>query len=272
MHVCSFLFANSLICLFFYNILVLRIHLTRCLGGGLVNQIIIIFFKVFTAPICRFYFKNRIKDMKKKIFISLLIITAVGGLGFAATRAFFTDRETSTGSTFTVGTMDLAVGDANGSNVDPFVIEGIGASGDISGSKTWTVRNTGSLPGRVYFKLDNVVNYDNGCNEPEALVDTTCGTPGAGQGELGNVITAKVAWDGVEKVNSTLATANQGKIGTDWSALTPIILQGGESKTLKMEWATGQNDYGNEIQSDSLTFDSVFDLEQLVTPSAVPTL
>lgn len=202
--------------------------------------------------------------MRKKIFLSLFIITVIGGVSVAATRAFFSNRETSTGSTFTAGTLDLKVGDADGTNVEPFIISGIGASGDISGSKTWVVKNTGSLPGRLYLNLRNIVNYENGCNEPEAIGDTTCGTPGAGEGELGNVVVAKVYLDDVEKVSSNLNEANVAKIGTDWSALEPIILEGGAQTTIKIEWNTPQSAYGNEIQSDSLTFDVDFDLVQLI--------
>ena len=63
---------------------------------------------------------------QKRIALSVLVLIAVVGGTFAATRAFFTDTETSTGSTFTVGTLDLQVGGADGTNVEPFVIENIG--------------------------------------------------------------------------------------------------------------------------------------------------
>lgn len=202
--------------------------------------------------------------MKKKIFLSILFMSVVGGVGVAATRAFFSNRETSTGSTFTVGTLDLKVGDADGTNVEPFIISGIGSSSDISGEKTWTVKNIGSLPGRLYINLKNVVNYENGCNEPEAKVDNTCGNPGAGEGELGDVVVAKIYLDDVEKVSSNLNEANIAKIGTDWSALEPVVLEGGTQKTIKIDWKTPRSGYGNEIQSDSLTFDVDFDLVQII--------
>lgn len=202
--------------------------------------------------------------MKKKILLSVLIIAAISGATFAATRAFFTDRETTTGNQFTVGTLDLSVDGNNGTSAEPFVIEGIGESGDISGGKTWTITNEGSLPGRLFFRLADLVNNENGCNEPEAIVDATCTNPGPGEGELGGVITVNVYVDDVLQASSTLATADQDTIGTAWTTtITPIIIPGGQSKTVKIDWATGQDAYGNEIQSDSLTFNAVFDLEQL---------
>jgi len=44
-----------------------------------------------------------------KILLSIATVALVGGLGIAATNAFFTDTETSTGNTFTAGTIDLKV-------------------------------------------------------------------------------------------------------------------------------------------------------------------
>ena len=202
--------------------------------------------------------------MRPRLILSVLLIMIVGAVtGGLVTRAFFTDTETSTGSEFAVGTLDLNVGGENGTNVLPFQIDNIGAEGNISGEQTWTVNNSGSLPGRLYFKLLSVANHENGCNEPEAIVDTTCDNPGTGQGELGGVITANVYLDNVLQVTSDLTTANEAVIGTDWNALTPVIIPAGGSVDVKIDWATAENAYGNEIQSDSVTFDIQFDLEQI---------
>lgn len=45
----------------------------------------------------------------KRILLSLLVIGTVGGTVFAATNAFFSDTETSTGNTFTAGKVDLTI-------------------------------------------------------------------------------------------------------------------------------------------------------------------
>ncbi|MDD5433725.1 MAG: TasA family protein [Candidatus Pacebacteria bacterium] len=47
--------------------------------------------------------------MNKKIIISLAIIGIVGAIAVGGTVAYFTDTETSTGNTFTAGTLDLKV-------------------------------------------------------------------------------------------------------------------------------------------------------------------
>ena len=199
--------------------------------------------------------------MKKKILISLIVIAGVGTAGFAATRAFFNARVQSTDSTFTVGTLDLSVNDAQEA-VDNFVVSGIGASGDISGGKTWTVKNIGSLPGKLYFSLANLANQENGCNRAEKATETACESDEIG--ELGGVVAVNVAVDGTTMVQSNLADASQDGYATQWNAQPEVIIPAGGSVDVTMNWNAGQNDYGNEIQSDSLTFDTVFDLVQLV--------
>lgn len=206
----------------------------------------------------------RLSSRLPRFLLGIVIIGAVSGITVVATRAFFTDTEQSTGSQFTVGTLDLDVGGANGTNVEPFVIENIGQEGNIAGEKVWVVNNTGSLPGRLYFSLDNVVNNENGCNEPEAIVDTTCDNPGAEQGELGNVVVAKVFLDNVEKASANLTSATSSQIGDTWASSDAMIIPAGGSVEVKMTWATDQDAYGNEIQSDSLSFDTIFDLVQII--------
>lgn len=198
--------------------------------------------------------------MKKKVLISLFIIAGVGAAGFAATRAFFQSRVRSTDSSFTVGTLDLSVNDKQEA-VDNFVVEGIGASGNITGSKTWTVKNVGSLPGRLFFSLANVNNQENGCNRPEKADEANCEADNIG--ELGEVISVKVSANDTAMVESKLANTNQADYATQWNEKSEIVIPAGESIKIVMEWNANQNDYNNSIQSDSLTFDTIFDLVQL---------
>jgi len=198
---------------------------------------------------------------KKRIFVSLLIIAALGAAAYGAVTAYLTARRTTSANKFTVGTLDLDVS-ANGNKLEPFVIENMGENANISGSKTWTVKNTGTLPGRLLVRLQGVTNEENGCNDQEKDIEPNCEADA--NGELGNVITANVSLDGDDQVSSTLATAQQSKIGQDWNALTPIIIAAGETKTVGINWATEESAYGNEVQSDSVTFDVNFRLIQLI--------
>ncbi len=158
--------------------------------------------------------------------------------------------------------MDLDVA-SNGQKLEPFIIDNIGENGDISGTKTWTVRNTGSLPGRLLIRLQNVINRENGCNDQEKLAEPNCENDN--EGELGAVIRPRILLDGEEKVSSTLATADQSTIGLAWNALTPIILNAGEQKTVTITWSTTEDEYSNEVQSDSVEFDVDFRLIQLIS-------
>ena len=70
----------------------------------------------------------------KKIFLSFAIIIAVSSFSFVLTKAYFTDKKTSSGNKFTVGTLNLEVGDSQGKQVEPFTISDLG-SGEIKGQK-----------------------------------------------------------------------------------------------------------------------------------------
>jgi len=200
----------------------------------------------------------------KKILISVLIALLAATGGYAAISAFFSARQTVTDSTFTVGTLDMSVtGDNNVAN-EPFVVQNIGASGGISGGKVWTIKNTGSLPGRLFFRLQNVVNAENGCNLPEKQTEPNCEADNLG--EMGAVLQTVVSLDGTPVLTGkTLSTADTATYGPAWSALNNVIIDAGASKTVGLAWSADENAYGNEIQSDSVGFNVDFRLVQLIT-------
>lgn len=213
---------------------------------------------IYTGTLLQIFFYM---EKKKKILLSLFLIAAVGGAAIAGTYAYFTARRTVSTNRFATGTLDLNVS-SNGQVNEPFVIENLGENANISGGKTWTVKNTGSLPGRLLLRLNDVTNEENGCNDPEKEAEPACESNT--EGELGGVITLNVSLDGQPAVSSTLATNQQNKVGTDWNALTPIVLQPNETRTVGFAWATDENAYGNEIQSDSVKFDAIFRLIQQI--------
>lgn len=200
---------------------------------------------------------------KKKIWFSVGLMILVAGGAIAGTAAFFTAQRTASTNKFTAGTLDMNV-QSNGIVNEPFVIENMGDNANISGTKTWTVKNTGTLPGRLLVRLQNVVNKENGCaNDQETAADPNCADPNK-EGNLGGVMNLNIALDGTDKVSSTLATADQSKIGNDWSALAPIVLAPNELRTITAHWATPETGYGNEIQGDSVGYDMNFRLIQLI--------
>jgi predicted ribosomally synthesized peptide with SipW-like signal peptide len=201
--------------------------------------------------------------MNKKVLYSVSMIGIVSVLAIAGTYAYFTATRTTSANRFTAGTLDLDVS-ANGNKLEPFVIENMGDNANISGTKTWTIKNTGSLPGRLLVRLQNVINNENGCNDQEKNAAPNCDVEG-NEGDLGTAITLKVALDNIDQVQSTLATDQEAKIGTDWNALEEIVLAAGEEREITVYWSADENSYGNEIQSDDTQFDVNFRLIQLIS-------
>ena len=218
--------------------------------------------------------KKGVSMNPKKLLLGLLVL-ALGALTvYNVTSALFTDTERTEDSTFTAGTLNINVDDNDGTVFDNIVVANIGVDGTVSGGKTWTINNTGSVPGNLEMQVLGVVNNENGCNEPEALADATCDDPGPDQGELGAAIATVVILDpdaggatpASTVVNSTLATANAGEYLSQWNSNAgTVTIPAGGSLTVTMNWSNNPASYGNEIQSDSLTFDVQFDVEQ-VTP------
>lgn len=159
--------------------------------------------------------------MNKKIIISLATIGAVAAIAIGGTIAYFSDTETSTGNTFTAGTLDLKIDSTchyNGNTCNAnHVWEGASAYPvpGTSCSCTWVEKDLAT--GDLFFNFSDVkpgddgentislhangndayvcaivsglTNQENGCNEPEtSYPDTNCGNPGAGEGELQNYI------------------------------------------------------------------------------------
>ena len=200
---------------------------------------------------------------------TLLIVFMIAFLGIATTQALFRDVEQSQKGVFVLGTLELDVMDPNGGAAQSIVVEKLGSGEVLSGSKTWLIKNVGSLPGRFSLSLKNLKNLENGCNEPELLVDKTCNNPGEGEGELGQQITAKFSLLENNKLvelgtlmMNNEATQNLDKIFNQ--RVQKIVIPAGKSVRLTLDWDTSQANYGNEAQSDSVAFDLVFDLEQVV--------
>jgi len=122
--------------------------------------------------------------MNKKILASVFIIGILAlGIGWG-TYSYFSDTETSSGNTFTAGTLDLKVNDTDGSDVVHITLSNM-KPGDDTGYYKWVLKNVGTLPGRISVTFSVIINDDNGLTEPESACDTT---GGEGEGELGQYL------------------------------------------------------------------------------------
>ena len=215
----------------------------------------------------------------KKLVLAVVVplVVGLGGYGaYSATSALFTDTEKNTTNTFTAGTLDMSVDGNNGTAFDNFTIQNIGVDGTVSGGKEWVITNNGSVPGHLSFKLNNVTNLENGCNEAEKVTEPGCEADN--NGELGDAVSVVVSLDrqndgtyDVDAVTSDLAVANASQYATQWNAnVAPVTIDAGQSVKVRMNWSTDPTAYDNRIQSDSLSFGIQFDLEQ-VTPQVTAT-
>ena len=198
---------------------------------------------------------------------SLLIIFVVALVSIAATQALYRDVEKSNKGTFVVGSLDLTVEPGQNEATDHFEVENIGDKDTLSGSKTWTIKNVGTLPGYLSMRIENLSNIENGCNEPESLEDTSCDNPGNNQGEFGTYLQSNTYL--VDKnheqlvVSTNFITAEA--FGQLWKQNTggTIVLPPKSTRIIKMDWNVAYENFINKIQGDSVKFDIVFELEQI---------
>ena len=93
-----------------------------------------------------------------KIWMNVILIIASLSAGIIGSYAYLTATESNKNNIFTAGTLDLSVTGDNNQVNEPILIEDIGATPEIQGSKTWKIKNTGSLRGRLLINTDNIEN------------------------------------------------------------------------------------------------------------------
>lgn len=198
----------------------------------------------------------------KKILLSLTTLVAVSALVITATRAYFSDTETSTDNTFSAGSIDLNVDGANTNSVK-FTISNM-KPGDQP-TRNWTLSNVGTING--YLDLENILvtSQENDCLEPESEAgDTTC-TPSLGSGELQDVINLRLYLD--KDKDGYWSTGDimiyNGKLGNIAGNYdqNELIAVGSDVRINAVVdwWSTGDD---NKAMGDGATFDMTFELGQ----------
>jgi len=207
---------------------------------------------------------------EKKVIQSIFIIAfTLAIVGFTLTQSLFRDSERSDTSTFVVGTLDMEVLGPGGKAAETIEVLNIGSGSSTNGGKTWIIKNVGSLEGELTMGVENLANNENGCNEPEALVDSSCENPGAGQGELGAVLATQVFINDDNHpdaiISSDLSQEATNQYSLQWNANAgTVTIPPGGSLEVSLQWSTEAQSFENEIQSDSVIFDVIFDLQQVL--------
>ncbi len=189
-------------------------------------------------------------------------MAVVGALVLGATGAFFSDTETSTGNTFTAGTIDIT---SSFEETAPFALTDMKPS-QVAYSN-FTIHNSGTNPVNVWKKVDNIVTEENGTNDPEINYYETNQLPV----ELQNAIDTTIQYDlsvvlkngqGVAQWNQTLynlnKTINQINGNGTFLGMIPAGWSMDVTESYHMIAETG-----NWAQSDKMTFDITLTGEQL---------
>jgi spore coat-associated protein N len=113
--------------------------------------------------------------LKRTLFSIMTLMLVVGLVGGGAL-AYFSDVETSTGNNFTAGTLNLKVDvdptPAGDNFVDnptfPSVMNLSNLYPGWTEDLTIQIKNVGTIDGTPNIKLTNIVNNENGVNNPES--------------------------------------------------------------------------------------------------------
>jgi predicted ribosomally synthesized peptide with SipW-like signal peptide len=209
--------------------------------------------------------------MDKKILVSVMVIGLVATLAGAGLHAYFSDTETSSGNTFTAGTLDLTLG---GSTL-PFSVSDTYPG--ASGSDHVTLTNGGSLSGVLDVKVTNVVNIGALKRNPP-VTGEFCDE----SGDLGNALEIAI-WLDIDNDGENDSTdfglkydgtTYDPSLGLQYASLNSYnnvvwnnirTMANGDMDTFIIGWRI-PGTVGNAIQGDMVTFDVVFQLRQSGAP------
>jgi predicted ribosomally synthesized peptide with SipW-like signal peptide len=214
-----------------------------------------------------------------------MLIGLVCALIGAGVYAVFSDTETSTGNTFTAGTLNLVPSTSGtgpggkytvtpgGDGVNGKVVFSKLAPGD-SGSITWTLQNNGNLDGTL--TMPSTATFDeNGSNEPESAVGSN---NGGSNGDLDEYMGIRLKRDGTYILGDASNYVPFSGLEAVLDAQSRSLTASG-TLTYVLEWeiasdvkgAGTDGEFGtaddvdeddNIIQSDKATLDITFTLTQ----------
>jgi spore coat-associated protein N len=221
----------------------------------------------------------------KKIILSMMTIGLVLAIIGGGTWAYFSDTETSTGNSFTAGTLNLIPVTSGTGPTGKYTITtgGDGINGNVvftrlapgdSGSITWTLTNNGNLDGTLTI-ASTTTFIENGSNEPETAV---VGNNNGSNGDLDEYMGVRVKRNAIYILGDAINYVPISGLAAVLNAESQLLVASG-SLTYVLEWqiaidvkgagADGKFDTGDDvqvddniIQSDSATVDINFALTQ----------
>ena len=195
----------------------------------------------------------------KRILVSLSMIGAVAAIGIGATGAFFSDTATSTGNTFTAGTLDLKVDGLENSNAK-FTVTNFAPEAPAE-VRSYTLHNAGTIPGFVDLSGIAFSSAEDGCNVPETSAGDGSCAANATDGELAGLLNVKLENDITCDTIPDSVIYNGLVSGIAASYDLDYTLGADRCIIATVTWPTSVND--NRGQGDSLTLGLVFELDQV---------
>jgi spore coat-associated protein N len=195
---------------------------------------------------------QEVDNMKKKIMMLLVSATLAIALLGGGVYAYFSDTETSSGNSFTAGSLDLVIGGSGSSSI---VLTGL-APGN-SGSSSIQLANNGNIAGNLSMTAGNLVDGEGTNWEPE----TNTAPPGDLSANVDVVVFVDVNSNGLhdDGAGNDLWT---GKLSTlPSNNINCGSLAGAGTTHIGFYWSIATS-VGNDIMGDTTTFDIVFTLQQ----------
>lgn len=191
----------------------------------------------------------------KRATIAVIVLAMVAVLSSGMIYAYFNDTETSSGNSFTAGTLDLKVNSVD-NPTSTFTVSDVypGATNSVS----VTLTNSGTISGTLSVAIISVTNGPGQTPEPEAALGT------ADNGELGSKmdVTLWIDTDGDNMIDGGETTLYTGLLdNANGVSLTANTLIGGASTHIGIMYSV-PHDVGNEIQGDICTFSIHYTLVQ----------
>lgn len=187
----------------------------------------------------------------KKILISIIVIASVAVTAIGATRAFFSDTETSTNNLFQAGKIDLSLNGNNGSAEALVNIEDLKPGDPINIPKTLFVDSNDAY---IWMHIKDVVTGQGDQTEPEDEEEN--GTP---RFDINNYLTYGLT--GVEN-QDVIDPQNQIDFNDAVSCWIPLgVITGGQDVDIHQHFYFDEN-VTNWAQGDTMTFTEEFYAEQ----------
>lgn len=196
--------------------------------------------------------------IKKRAAIAVIVLALVAVASSGVIYAYFNDTETSSGNSFTAGTLDLKINDVDGGVPAAFTVTNVMPGSH--GYREMKISNTGSIGGTLTAQPSGIVDNGGTTPEPEPTPDN---------GELSSVMQITIFIDtndnGVREagevqyysgpLKTVSGTWNMGNLAafSDSSSADEIEV------TVAYDIPTT---VGNEIMGDTCTFNIVYTLEQ----------